>query len=84
MAEVPVPSERIFSQAESGRPKTEVLDMLQERHLGTQYHFIEDKLGTLEKVSLGASQLLPLRKSEIVSTSRPVLPSSKVKTQVCM
>ena len=56
MAEVPFPADRIFSQAESGRPKTEVLRMLQKRHPETMYHFIEDKFGTLEKVSLAASQ----------------------------
>lgn len=50
MAEVPLPADRIFSQAESGRPKSEVLQMLEQRHPGTDYHFIEDKMGTLEKV----------------------------------
>ena len=50
MAKAPLPADRIFSQAETGRPKTEVLEMLQERHPDTQYHFVEDKLSTLEKV----------------------------------
>lgn len=50
MANVPFQADRIFSQAESGRPKTEVLRMLEERHPNTEYHFIEDKFGTLEKV----------------------------------
>ena len=52
MAKVPFQADRIFSQAESGRPKTEVLSMLQERHPDTMYHFVEDKFGTLEKVNL--------------------------------
>lgn len=52
MAKIPLPADRIFSQAESGRPKTEVLVMLESRHPGTEYHFVEDKFGTLEKVSL--------------------------------
>ena len=56
MAKVPLPADRIFSQAETGRPKTEVLQMLQERHPDTQYHFVEDKLSTLEKV-FAASQI---------------------------
>ena len=51
MAKTPFSADRIFSQAESGRPKTEVLRMLQERHPNSMYHFVEDKLGTLEKVS---------------------------------
>ena len=50
LAKIPLPADRIFSQAESGRPKTEVLTLLQDRHPGTQYHFVEDKYGTLEKV----------------------------------
>lgn len=50
MAKTPFSADRIFSQAESGRPKTEVLQMLQERHPDTMYHFVEDKFGTLEKV----------------------------------
>lgn len=51
MAKVPFPEDRIFSTAETGQPKTGVLGMLQERHPGTEYHFVEDKLGTLDKVS---------------------------------
>lgn len=51
MAKVPFPSERIYSQTVSGKPKSEVLGMLQARHPDTKYHFIEDKLSTLEKVS---------------------------------
>lgn len=50
MAKVPFQADRIFSQAESGRPKTEVLRLLEDRHPGTSYHFVEDKVGTLEKV----------------------------------
>ena len=52
MAKVPIQADRIFSQAESGRPKTEVLRMLEKRHPDMEYHFIEDKFGTLEKVGL--------------------------------
>lgn len=52
MAQVPLPAERIISQTVSGRPKSEVLHMLQQRHPGTAYHFIEDKMSTLEKVRL--------------------------------
>ena len=51
MAGVPFASERIFSTAETGQPKSGVLAMLQERHPGVQCHFVEDKLGTLDKVS---------------------------------
>lgn len=56
MAKVPLDSDRIFSQTVSGQPKSEVLAMLQERHPGTQYHFIEDKMGTLEKVGTASSK----------------------------
>ena len=42
---------RIFSQAESGAPKSEVLAALAAAHPGAgAYHFVEDKMGTLEKV----------------------------------
>ena len=50
MAFIDFPSDRIYSQTVSGRPKTEVLQMLQERHPGTRYHFVEDKYSTLKKV----------------------------------
>ncbi len=50
MARVELPEDRIFSQTVSGRPKSEVLELLQRRHPGATYHFVEDKLGTLEKV----------------------------------
>jgi hypothetical protein len=55
MAKVPLDADRIFSQTVSGQPKSEVLAMLQERHPGTQYHFIEDKMGTLEKVGVASN-----------------------------
>ena len=45
-------SDRIFSTAETGHPKSDVLADLEKQHPGTEYHFVEDKLGTLEKVSL--------------------------------
>lgn len=52
MAKVPFPDDHIFSQTVSGRPKSEVLLALESRHPGAEaYHFIEDKLSTLEKVS---------------------------------
>lgn len=51
MAGVQLPIERIFSQTVSGQPKAEVLAMLQERHSDAAgLHFVEDKMGTLEKV----------------------------------
>ena len=50
MAGIEFPPDRIFSQTTSGRPKSEVLEMLQERHPDTRYHFVEDKFSTLEKV----------------------------------
>ena len=47
---MPFQADRIFSQAESGRPKTEVLAMLQQRHpKAKSLHFVEDKLSTLNK-----------------------------------
>jgi len=50
MAGISFPADRIYSQTVSGRPKTEVLTMLQERHPGCACHFVEDKMGTLVKV----------------------------------
>lgn len=49
-AEVDLPLDRIFSQTVSGAPKSEVLQMLAERHPSATYHFVEDKWSTLEKV----------------------------------
>ena len=52
MAGVPIASEDIFSTTVSGQPKSEILVDLQREHPGMEkYHFVEDKLGTLEKVS---------------------------------
>lgn len=51
MAKVPIPSEDIFSTTVSGQPKSEILVDLQSQHPGLTYHFVEDKLGTLEKAS---------------------------------
>jgi phosphoglycolate phosphatase-like HAD superfamily hydrolase len=51
MADIHFPPERIFSQTVSGRPKSEVLESLNEKHPGSECHFVEDKLSTLEKVS---------------------------------
>ena len=54
-AGVPFADERIFSQTVSGRPKGEVLSMLAGRHPGAAgYHFVEDKLSTLEAVAKDA------------------------------
>lgn len=55
MAFIDFPSDRIFSQTTSGKPKTEVLEMLQERHPDTEYHFVEDKYSTLKKVEACSS-----------------------------
>ena len=49
-AKVDFSAERIFSTAETGQPKSEVLRQLEQKHPGTTYHFVEDKLGTLDKV----------------------------------
>ena len=51
MAGIEFPMERIFSQTVSGRPKSEVLENLYEAHPEAEsFHFVEDKLSTLEKV----------------------------------
>lgn len=54
MAGLDFPIERIFSQTVSGRPKSEVLLDLQNKHpeasSGGGYHFVEDKMSTLDKV----------------------------------
>lgn len=51
MAGIPFPADRIFSQTVSGRPKSEVLEGLEAAHPeAASYHFVEDKMSTLEKV----------------------------------
>lgn len=75
MAKVPLPAGRIYSQTVSGRPKSEVLAMLQERHPGTQYHFIEDKMGTLEKVTTTSLKLE-------VAVALPLGSQSKLRIRV--
>ena len=50
MAKVKLPKERIISTTLSGRPKSDILRDLQLEHPGLEYHFVEDKLSTLEKV----------------------------------
>lgn len=51
-AGVPFPEADIFSQTVSGRPKGEVLAALAAKHAGAGgFHFVEDKLSTLEKVA---------------------------------
>ena len=51
MAGIAFPPDRIFSQTVSGRPKSEVLCALADKHPGAEYHFVEDKASTLEKVA---------------------------------
>lgn len=56
---IPFEGSNVFSQTVSGRPKGEVLKMLQEKHSSENegdrqqisFHFVEDKLSTLEKVA---------------------------------
>lgn len=43
-------ADRIFSTAETGQPKSDILKQLEHKHPNTSYHFVEDKLGTLDKV----------------------------------
>jgi len=50
MAKIDFPMERILSTTISGQPKTEILADLQSRYDMTEWHFIEDKLSTLDKV----------------------------------
>ena len=50
MAKVPIDPQDIFSTTVSGQPKSEILIDLQRQHPNLTYHFVEDKLGTLEKV----------------------------------
>ena len=51
MAGIDFPMDRIFSQTVSGRPKSEVLENLEVQHpQAGKFHFVEDKLTTLEKV----------------------------------
>lgn len=50
MAGIDFPLERIFSMTVSGKPKSGVLKMLQERHPRFNAHFVEDKLSTLQKI----------------------------------
>ena len=51
MAGIDFPGDRIFSQTVSGQPKSEVLEMLAARHPeAAGFHFVEDKMSTLEKV----------------------------------
>lgn len=57
IGKIPFEEDRVFSQTVSGQPKSEVLKMLEERHGGkdgeksVSFHFVEDKLSTLEKVA---------------------------------
>lgn len=50
MAGISFPPDRIHSLTVCGRPKSEVLEQLQVAHPGSQCHFVEDKMSTLEKV----------------------------------
>ena len=60
MARVPIASEDIFSTTVSGQPKSEILVDLQRQHPGLTYHFVEDKLGTLEKARFSSSLSLEI------------------------
>ena len=51
MAKVPISPERIHSTTLTGQPKSDIFKDLQQQHSGASCHFVEDKLGTLEKVS---------------------------------
>jgi len=59
IGKIPFEKDRVFSQTVSGRPKSEVLAMLEQRHENnensTSFHFVEDKLSTLEKVAADES-----------------------------
>jgi hypothetical protein len=50
MAAIDFPMDRIYSQTESGNPKSEVLEMLRGKHPDCVCHFVEDKLATMQKV----------------------------------
>ena len=58
-AKVDFSADRIFSTAETGQPKSEVLKQLEQKHPGTSYHFVEDKLGTLDKVGSSVYIAIP-------------------------
>jgi len=62
MAKIPIRSEHIFSTTVSGQPKSDILKELQQQHPGASCHFVEDKLGTLEKVR-PSTQQRPLNKA---------------------
>jgi hypothetical protein len=59
IGKIPFEEDRVFSQTVSGQPKGEVLRMLEERHDSgdgsVSFHFVEDKLSTLEKVAADES-----------------------------
>lgn len=65
-AQVNLPMDRIFSQTVSGAPKSEVLQMLAQRHPSADYHFVEDKLSTLEKVPPFHTLLKPDAETKII------------------
>lgn len=67
-ANVDFSADRILSTAETGQPKSEVLKQLQQRHAGTTYHFVEDKMGTLDKVC--STPLMHAHQLCITSTGR--------------
>ncbi len=70
MAGIEFPMDRIFSQTVSGRPKSEVLENLERKHpQAGAFHFVEDKMSTLEKVSKRREEkyvVLSYRKEKVV------------------
>ncbi len=78
-AKVDFSADRIFSTAETGQPKSEVLKQLEQKHPGTTYHFVEDKLGTLDKVSSTVYAVIPPCSFNL----KPDVPPSSLTTD-CM
>ena len=74
MAQVPLDSDRIWSTTVTGKPKSDMLLKLQAKHPGRVYHFVEDKLGTLEKVS--PPHLLLLRHMLCRCTRKTLYPAN--------
>ena len=80
-AKVDFPADRIFSTTVSGQPKSEVLQELEQKHPGTEYHFVEDKLGTLDKVVtcarhtlMAAAVVQTCAKQALLGVQQPLLP----------
>lgn len=67
MAGIDFPMERIYSMTVSGRPKTEVLALLEKKHPERKCLFIEDKVSTLYKVSFEIQLKLHMGAFEVLS-----------------